>query len=107
MAENKTPAVDEVEQLLVLQQHRAKPAGTTKMKRFVPGDKYQQSGLDKLEVIGTGKCTRDLKADVPKNSKRIAPGKGFESYLNPVEKLCTKIDDLIDALGGKLAPKTK
>ena len=98
MAEGKVPKASEVETLLVLQQHKAKPFGENKLQRFLPGDKYKQAGLDKLEVIGSGKCTRDLKAEVPVNLKRNAPKPGEEMFTNPVEKLSAKIDALVDVV---------
>lgn len=72
MAEGKNPKTNEVEEVLVLKQHRAKPSGAAAAKIFYPGDKYKISGLDKLEVL-SGLCTRDLKAEVPENPKRKAP----------------------------------
>jgi len=98
--ETKVPKVGEVETLLVLQQHRAKPHGSTEMKKFKPGDKYKQAGIDKLEVLGSGKCTRDLDAKV-QNKRRKAPEKGEESFASPVDKLAAKIDQLIDLMTEK------
>lgn len=99
--------VDKVETLLVLAQHRAKAFGEQTSKRYLPGDKYKQSGLDKLEVLGTGRCTRDLDAKVPSNPKRKKPEKGKESYLNPVEVLSAKIDKLVDVIAQLVTDKKK
>jgi len=95
MAEGKTPRVDEVEEVLVLKQHRAKPSGALIAKIFYPGEKYKISGLDKLEVLA-GNCTRDLKAVVPDNAKRKAPKTGDEKFVDPVTKLSAKLDKLLD-----------
>lgn len=99
------PATDDVETLLVLHQHRAKPFGSRIAKQFIPGEKYQQSGLDKLQVLGTGHCTRNLSASVPQNVKRVAPKKGEEKYANPVDALSLKIDKLADAIADLVKSK--
>lgn len=96
MSEGKTPPTSQAEELLVLVQHRAKPLGSTEMKRFLPGQTYKQSGLDKLEVIGSGKATRDLNAKLPVSTKRKAPKDGPKK--DPVTALSEKIDKLIDLL---------
>lgn len=76
--ENKKPVFDrtklnEPEKLLVLRQHRARPHGSKEARRFLPGETYVQTGLDKWQVIGTGYATLDLDAKVPENKKRKAP----------------------------------
>lgn len=95
--ENKTPGIEEVEELLVLVQHQAKPHGATKMKRFFPSDKYKQNGIDKLEVLGSKKCTRDLKAKVPENSKRKAP-KNPTTVTDPIAALTEQVTRLVEAV---------
>lgn len=97
MSETKTPRVDEVEEVLVLKQHRAKPVGALVAKTFYPGEKYKISGLDKLEVLANS-CTRDLKAVVPVNPKRKEPEAGTEINADPVSQLAKKLDALIDLL---------
>jgi len=103
--ELKLPAAKEVETLLVLKQHRAKPFGSSEARLFIPGEQYKQSGLDKLQVLGTGYVTRNLKADVPVNPKRVAPKKGEEKYANPVDVLSAKIDKLVDSIGDLIKNK--
>ncbi len=95
--ENKTPGVEEVEELLVLVQHQAKPYGATKMKRFFPGNKYKQNGIDKLEVLGSKKCTRNLKANVPGNSKRKAP-KNPKTITDPIAALIEQVTRLVEVV---------
>lgn len=65
--------LNEPEKLLVLVQHRARPHGSKDARRFLPGETYVQSGLDKAQVIMTGYATLDLDAKVPENRKRKAP----------------------------------
>ena len=107
MDNKKTPEVKEVETLLVLKQHRASPFGETTAKLFFPGDKYKQNGLDKLQVLGTGYCTRNLDTKVPENTKRKAPKPGEEKFANPMDALSTKIDKLVDVVEKLIGDKKK
>lgn len=100
---------NKVETLLVLKQHRAKPVGETTSKRFLPGDKYQQSGVEKIEVIARGLATTDLKADVPDNPKRKAP-KSPKYPKDPMLVLIeqvTKLTESMDSLVAALIEKKK
>ena len=101
------PKANEVETLLVLKQHRARPFGKKEAERFLPGDKYQQSGLDKLQVLGTGYCTRDLKAEVPENPKRKAPKPGQEKYNDPYKVLLEQNQKMLEILTQLVADKKK
>lgn len=104
MEKIKTPAQDVVEELLVLRQHRARPAGKLLAKRFMPGDEYEQVGLDKLEVLAGNEpyCTRDLKAAVPKSLKRTAP-KNPQAIKDPMGVLIETVTALTKAVS-KLVP---
>lgn len=86
------------EKLLVLKQHRAKPVNELVARVFKPGDTYMQTGLEKAEVIARDLATTDLKADVPKNTKRTVPKPGTEMFRDPVQVLSEKIDKLIDLI---------
>ena len=95
--EVKIPKVDETETLLVVKQGKLKAVGSREVKRFMPGQKIQMVGLDKIDALGQGKVTRDLKAEVPENSKRKAPKAGEEKFADPVTRLSEKIDQLIES----------
>lgn len=102
--EKKVPKIQEVELLLVLKQHRAKPHSKLVAKRFLPGDKYDQNGLDKLEVLAGANpyCTRDLKAKVPTNGKRTAPANP-EAIKDPMGVLIEAVTALTKVVS-KLVP---
>ena len=53
--------------LLVLKQHRAKPYHEDVCRLFMPGEKYMQNSMDKLQVILTGMCTLDLRCSASKH----------------------------------------
>lgn len=105
--EKKTPAQDVVEPLRVLRQHRAKPAGKLVAERFMPGDKYDQSGLDKLEVLAGDKpyCSRDPKAELPKSLKRTAP-ENPKAIKDPMGVLIETVTALTEAVH-QLVPAKK
>lgn len=97
MSDTKVPKADEVEELLVLKQGRLRAVGERDLKKYLPGAKIKMVGLDKLDALGQGKVTRNLKADVPENTKRKAPKPGEEKFTDPVTKLSEKIDQLIES----------
>ena len=104
MEQKKNPAQDVVEKLLVLRQHRAKPAGKLLAERFMPGDKYEQKDLDKLEVLAGNEpyCTRDLNAKVPVSLKRTAP-KNPQATKDPMGVLIETVTALTQAVS-RLVP---
>jgi len=106
MAEEKIPAVDEVEKLLVIKQGRLKPANTSKIKKCFPGDTISMVGMDKLDALGQGKVTRDLKGKVPENGKRKAPNpQEVEFAQNPNKVLAEaliKLTSVLELLEKKL-----
>lgn len=99
--------INEVESLLVLRQHHAKPWGETKTRRAMPGEIYKQAGIEKAELILHGQCSLDLNAKIPKSNKRVAPKPGEEKYITPagfyelrqlqkkVTELTTQLETLI------------
>lgn len=62
--------LNELEEVLVLRPHYAKPEFEEKVRRMEPGEKYKVKGLDKAEAIMSGFVTLDLKAKIPKTNKR-------------------------------------
>lgn len=102
--DKKAPAMNVVEPLLVLKQHRAKPHGKDKARRFLPGDKYEQGGMDKLEVLARKLCTRDLKAKVPDSLKRTAP-KNPQAIKDPMGVLIETVTALTDAVSSLVPAK--
>lgn len=62
--------LNEVEEVLVLRQHNARPEFEKFVRRFFPGEKYKISGLAKAEGIMYGYTTTDLNAKIPESRKR-------------------------------------
>lgn len=62
--------LNELEEVLVLRPHYAKPEFEQSVRRMEPGEKYRVKGLDKAEAIMSGFVTLDLKAKIPKTNKR-------------------------------------
>jgi len=93
-----------IEELITLKQHRAKPVGEFVSKRFLPGDSYKQSGIEKIEVLARGLAAvkADFKGTIEKGKDRVAP-KNPQLVLNPivalveaVTKLVNKMDEFIE-----------
>lgn len=97
--------ISQPEKLLVLKPHRAKPVGALAAKKFKPGETYEQSGIEKVEVVIRGLATRDLKAEVPENEKRIAPVKGKERFKPAYELLAEQNAQIISLLTELLKKK--
>jgi len=64
---------NKIETVLILKQTRIKPLGEEKSRRALPGEKYQISGIDKIELLARGLATLDLKAELPESKKKQAP----------------------------------
>lgn len=62
--------LNEIEEVLVLRQHRGLAHGELIPKRYSPGEKYKVSGLNKAEGIMYGYTTLDLNAKIPVSKKR-------------------------------------
>lgn len=91
--------LNEIEEVLVLRQHRAKAHGEQLMKRFSPGEKYKTSGLNKAEGIMYGYTTLDLNAKIPESKKRsLKDAEQSKKYLaagkDAFAKMQKQIDDL-------------
>ena len=84
-----------VEELLSLKPHRAKPSGELIVRRVLPGEKYKQSGIEKVEAVAYGFATRDLKAEVPVSPKRTTEQANKNSKVKPLHQLITEQNDAI------------
>lgn len=64
---------NKIETVLILKQTRVRAIGAEKSVRALPGDKFQVSGMDKIELLARGLATLDLKAELPESKKKAAP----------------------------------
>ena len=64
---------NKVETVLILKQCRVKPVNEEKSRRALPGEKYQVSGMDKVELLARGLATLDMKAEIPASTKKTHP----------------------------------
>lgn len=92
-----------VEELLSLKPHRAKPSGELIVRRILAGEKYKQSGIEKVEAVAYGFATRDLKAEVPQNSKRTIEQANKAKNLKSLHQLITDQNEAIVSTLEKLA----
>lgn len=79
--------LNELEEVLVLRPHYAKPEFEEKVRRMEPGEKYRVKGLDKAEAIMSGFVTLDLKAKIPKTNKRTLADAEISKALIEANKL--------------------
>lgn len=87
--------VAKVETLLALKPHNAKPSGELVVRRIKPGEKYKQSGLEKVEAVAYGFATRDLEAKVPENKKRTVESAKKQSQIKPLHQLISEQNEAI------------
>lgn len=87
--------VAKVEELLALKPHNAKPSGELVVRRIKAGEKYKQSGLEKVEAVSYGFATRDLKAQVPENKKRTVESARKQANIKPLHQLITEQNEAI------------
>ncbi|MBK8609067.1 MAG: hypothetical protein IPL84_03770 [Chitinophagaceae bacterium] len=87
--------VAKVEMLLALKPHNAKPAGELIVRRIKPGEKYKQSGLEKVEAVSYGFATRNLEAKVPENKKRTVESAAKIKAIKPLHQLITEQNEAI------------
>lgn len=87
--------VAKVETLLALKPHNAKPAGELLVRRIKPGEKYKQSGLEKVEAVAYEFATRNLEAKVPENKKRTVESAAKIKAIKPLHQLNSEQNEAI------------
>ena len=102
--------LNEVEEVLCLRQHNAKPHHEDKVRRFLPGEKYKVAGLEKAEGIMYGFTTLDLNAEIPVSKKRTVEDaelskKKREAEKDGFSKMQNQIDELTAAVAKLTAAK--